>query len=853
MRRRELMKLWCVLFLFFGCSEDKVITGDIKSGSDILSDIGRIDIESGDIVLSADILADTGLCDIECPQNMHCENNQCVCDKNFENCNNDKSDGCEADLRSLKTCGDCNTDCSVPMLGVEEFVCVNGVCEVSKCKEGRANCNGKSNDGCEVYLNDDPKHCSMCNFDCGQNSVCTQGKCGCQIGYANCNLLLDDGCEQNIASDNDNCGACKNRCGPNAYCSNQKCICAEGFGDCNNSNSDGCETRIYEDKYHCGDCKNDCTKLQNIQSVKCDSGSCVIIDCLYGFGNCDGYNSNGCEANFSTDPRHCGDCATDCRDNSVCSNKQCACQQDYANCNNNWIDGCEVNFNSDKTCGSNCQNYINCGPNAKCTSKKCQCIPPFANCNNLWDDGCEIDISNDRLNCGGCKSTCIKGNYYSGSCINSKCAGGYVFSFSYGSTGNDRGVLLATDPNGNIIMAGEFSGYINLNGKALISNGQSDIFVIKFASNGTILNARSFGSTGYDSVKGLTVNQNGDIIITGYFENEINFGGGVLSSLGGRDIFLTKLNSNLDLIWAKAYGSMGLDEGNTLAIDKELNIILAGKFQNSMVMDGSTLVSKGEDDIFLAKFNNNGRLLWTKAFGAPAATNGIDMVSSLVTDKDNNIYMTGAFTDMENFGGSDLISKGHYDIFLASFNESGVHKKSISIGSKGLDLSTAIRMNSENELLVSAIFSDTLKIGTKEFTTKGGMEILILKLDKSFSFIDGVSFGSSQDDMPVIALDNNDNILMIGSSYGLIKFGEEELTNRGDSDIILVKLTKDLRHVFSYTFGSPKSDNGVGITADEFGSIYITGEISGAVDFGGGDLPYPQLNLKDFFLAKYLP
>ncbi|MCX7959554.1 MAG: SBBP repeat-containing protein [Deltaproteobacteria bacterium] len=207
----------------------------------------------------------------------------------------------------------------------------------------------------------------------------------------------------------------------------------------------------------------------------------------------------------------------------------------------------------------------------------------------------------------------------------------------------------------------------------------------------------------------------------------------------------------------------------------------------------------------------------------------------------------------ENLGGSNLVSKGHYDIFLASFDKNGNHQNSISIGSNGLDISTSIRINSENEFVISAIFSDTLKIGTKEFKTKGGMDILILKLDRGFNFIDGVSFGSSQDDIPVISLDNNDNILMTGSSYGLIKFGEEELTNRGDSDIILVKLTKDLKHIFSYTFGSSKFDQGIGITSDSLGNIYITGEISGAVDFGGGDVPYPQFNLRDFFLAKYLP
>jgi len=410
MKRENLfISILIALIYFSSCTEDNTIQGDTYLPGDIIiTDISKdtiSDTRSDTSVtdIKSDITDDVQTCNLECPANMHCENSGCVCDEHFEDCNSDKSDGCETDLTQLQTCGGCNIDCSKPTLGTLEYKCVDMQCVVERCKEGRADCNGKGNDGCEVYLTDDPENCSKCGFDCGAHSICENSTCKCESGYANCNLLLDDGCEQNISSDSENCGACENSCGPNSLCSNQKCLCLDGFEDCNASKTDGCETRINEDEHHCGGCKNDCTKLNNVQSVKCDSGSCVIIDCKLGYGDCNNYNPDGCEADFSSDPEHCGDCSTKCGNNSICDNKTCACQQDYANCNGLWSDGCDIYLNDDKTCGSDCNNLINCGPNAKCSNHQCGCITPFADCNNTFDDGCEIDTANDRENCGRCK------------------------------------------------------------------------------------------------------------------------------------------------------------------------------------------------------------------------------------------------------------------------------------------------------------------------------------------------------------------------------------------------------------------------------------------------------------------
>ncbi len=847
-------------FVLFSCTDESTTEQDVYNGGDVvLRDI--LSDTSGDTHFTdttSDITSEDGspvdgyICDIKCPNNMHCQNDQCVCDNNFADCNNDLTDGCEADLMSLKTCGSCTNDCSKPSLGADEFMCVNGECVVSKCSEGRADCNKKGNDGCEIYLTDDPKNCSKCGFDCGNNSVCNNGKCDCEKGYANCNMDLNDGCEQDISNDNSHCGGCNNKCGPNSSCSNQKCICSYGYEDCNGLNSDGCEIRIFEDKYHCGTCENDCTKLSGVSSAKCDTGTCVIIECQMGYGNCDNYNSNGCEANFSTDPHHCGDCATDCGNNSACNNKICGCKTDYANCDTNWSNGCEIFFNDDKTCGTTCQNIINCNSNAKCVNHSCQCVSPFANCNNLWDDGCEIDTSTDRLNCGTCKSTCIKINY-SGTCINSKCAGRHAFSKAFGSTGEEEGVFVVTDSNNNIFLSANFSGSINLNGDIYTSKGENDIIIIKLNSYGEVLSAVSYGSTGYDAIQGMAIDKNGDILITGYYAGDIDFGGDIIKNTGDKDIFVLKLSNSLSYVWAQGFGSTGYDDGTAITVDSNLDVILTGRFSNTIEVDKYSFTSKGGADILLVKFNNNGDIVWAKAFGSNAvATNGEDAPTAMDVDESGNIYLTGYFAINENFGGDELVSRGKSDVFIAKFNSLGEHKKSISFGSTHTDLGMSIKHNSKGEIILSAIYYDNpIKVGAKEFPSKGKFDILVSKFDTNLNFIDAFSYGSTNDDIAMITVDKDDNIILSGYAGGVIKFGEEELTNRGGEDIVLVKLSSDLSHIFSYTFGSSGDDGGSMPATDSSGNIYITGYISGAVDFGGGDVLY--VSLKDIFFAKFLP
>jgi hypothetical protein len=245
-----------------------------------------------------------------------------ACANNFGDCDNNKlTNGCESDLRNNPdTCGGCGQSCSSNHM--QTRTCTMGVCS-GTCSAGYDDCNGnKLSDGCEVNLNTDPAHCGSCINQCSSfhmaTVTCSVGVCSgaCENGWSDCDAnKLGNGCETNVASDPNNCGSCSTVCSsnniPDRKCSNGVCsgTCSSNWADCdNNKQVNGCEVNLLSDSAHCGDCSTNCNSppMANVQNATCNSGSCVVSQCVSGYYNQDNAWSSGCECGSDTVANVCG-------------------------------------------------------------------------------------------------------------------------------------------------------------------------------------------------------------------------------------------------------------------------------------------------------------------------------------------------------------------------------------------------------------------------------------------------------------------------------------------------------------------------------------------------------------------
>lgn len=115
----------------------------------------------------------------------------------------------------------------------------------------------------------------------------------------------------------------------------------------------------------------------------------------------------------------------------------------------------------------------------------------------------------------------------------------------HGGPATDRGVRLAIGPNGEVVVGGLFGQTATLGGEIVTSQGDSDAFLLTTTASGTPLWARAFGSTGLDELQGVAIDDRGRVFATGAFSTSISFGGPVLTSAGSLDTFLVRLDPEI--------------------------------------------------------------------------------------------------------------------------------------------------------------------------------------------------------------------------------------------------------------------------------------------------------------------
>jgi hypothetical protein len=170
--------------------------------------------------------------------------------------------------------------------------------------------------------------------------------------------------------------------------------------------------------------------------------------------------------------------------------------------------------------------------------------------------------------------------------------------------GNAGGKGIAIDSDDNIYITGYFTETCSIGGTALTSYGKSDAFVAKKGSSGDWEWTKSLGGSDYDSVSGVTVDENGNVYLTGYFTGTASFGDTNLSSSGSLDIFVTKFNSNGDWQYAMRAGGTGDDQGKSISVDSRGNVYITGEFSKTSDFDGTKLSAEEDGARFVSRIDS---------------------------------------------------------------------------------------------------------------------------------------------------------------------------------------------------------------------------------------------------------
>lgn len=370
---------------------------------------------------------------------------------------------------------------------------------------------------------------------------------------------------------------------------------------------------------------------------------------------------------------------------------------------------------------------------------------------------------------------------------------------------DDIGLSLITDPDGNVYTTGTFRNTVDFDpgiGVQNLTATNSDVFLQKLDANGNLLWVRQFGKRG----RSVTIDAFRNVYITGFFGGTEDFdpGPGVqnLTSISATDIFILKLSSSGDFIWAKQIGgSSNSDYVNHITTDIDGNVYTTGHFWGTVDFDPGPGDYKLEaislTDIFILKLDTNGDFLWAKRMGGMYVSSGY----CIINDIDGNVYTTGDFWSGVDFdpgpGIQSLISAGLDDNFIQKLDANGDFIWARQSGGNFYETSHSITINTDGHLYVTGLFSETAFFGSASnpqyLTSAGAYDIFIQKLDANGNTIWVERIGGSINDVGVsITSDAYGYIYLTGHFENTVDFDPglnvQNLTSIGDGDIYVLKL-----------------------------------------------------------------
>ncbi|HNR18994.1 MAG TPA: T9SS type A sorting domain-containing protein [Bacteroidia bacterium] len=437
----------------------------------------------------------------------------------------------------------------------------------------------------------------------------------------------------------------------------------------------------------------------------------------------------------------------------------------------------------------------------------------------------------------------------------------FDWAINMGGINYDRSYDIAVDATGNVYTTGKIAGTADFDPGAgvlnLVSNGGDDMFIAKYSATGTLLWAHNIGGTGTETAQSMALDATGNCYITGRFAGTVDFdpGAGIstINSSGPFDVYIVKLNSSGNFVWAKNFGGTFGTFVNAISLDASGSVYTVGTFQTTTDFDPSAavfnLVSDGGQDTYVAKLDASGNFVWAKR--TDFAINAINI------DINNTIYLAGTFNDTTDFNPDttqtfNLIPAGGADIHICKFDTAANFVWVKSIGGTDSESPSAINTDATGNIIVTGTFRGTVDFdpgaGTSNLTAVGTgsnlSDMYFLKLDAAANFMWVKRIGGNSIDLPSdIDTDNAGNVYFSGRFNSAtvdfnpdtaVTFNLNGTFSSYDSFVLILSAAGNF--IYAYEIGGPSNgdDEANGICVNPSGSFYVTGTFYGPIDFDPG-------------------
>lgn len=440
-----------------------------------------------------------------------------------------------------------------------------------------------------------------------------------------------------------------------------------------------------------------------------------------------------------------------------------------------------------------------------------------------------------------------------------------------GNALDHQAFIVKTDAANNVYITGYFQSSFYFVPETSSNSGQAyggdDIFIAKYNANGTFIWGKTIGGSSQDRPNGMAISADGNISITGFFNGTVDFNPGSsvdnLTATGNQDIFVLKLNSNGDYVWAHKFGSSLPDEGIATCFDPSGNVFVTGFFQETIDFNPGSATNNftaTSYDIFILKLDANGNYVWNIGLGSNPAEQG----RAIQCDASGNVYTSGSYGSTLDFDPGApteyMGSTGVSDIYLLKLTNNGdfIWVKKIGGISNEYALSMAIDVN--GAAILGGYFANTTTFNSfpnVAITSAGLDDAFVVKFNSDGEYSWTKTFGSTgYDRTQAVTTDAQGNVYATGFFQGTVDLNPDagiENYTAVQEDCFVIKLSPSGSFINASVMGGAGSDYSYGIATDAIGGIYTCGAFTQTANFDPGSQVNELTSMGGFdvFISKW--
>ncbi|MFN8711583.1 MAG: T9SS type A sorting domain-containing protein [Bacteroidota bacterium] len=454
----------------------------------------------------------------------------------------------------------------------------------------------------------------------------------------------------------------------------------------------------------------------------------------------------------------------------------------------------------------------------------------------------------------------------------------FSWAVRFGNTNEEQVFASAQAADGSLYLTGEFSGTLDADPGpgvfTLTAVSGIDAYLTKFDSSGQFLWAVSFGGNGLQSGRAISCDASGDVLVGGSYDGTFDADPGVgvntVALLGYLDVFIIRLNSSGNFIWANAVGGGGTAAVFDLETDAAGHIYAAGSFNSSNDFDPGpgvfTMVpvpANGNSDCFVLKLTASGNFIRAFQFGG----NGQDEIWSM-DEQNGKIALTGYFHTVADLDPSVSVffvgSAGSADVFVMVADSTGMFLHGAAWGGNSVDEGTAVTFTSTGRLFVTGNYQgnvdfDGSGILPSNTSVSGTPDVFLVSMDSALviSYVHSVG-GAGGDFFPQTAV-RQDGSFYLGYTFQSVIDADPgaliaSLTSNGSNDIAVSRFDASGNFLWAQAFGGSSSDRLKTMNATSDGKLFIAGQFIGTCDFDPSpavfSLTSASAGFEDVFLSS---